>query len=977
MGLTIYQVNIKNFLKLKYSLSIDLSNFNADIVFLNETSSVNHNQLKLTGYKSIGIKNIPYHGMAIFIKLNINVEYLHFPNEDLLAIKVQTNLGPIILATTYAPPRNYTIPLLSLNKLFSFNMPVLLIGDMNARHHILNNMKPGSSCNPKGHQMHNLIKGLKLNVLGPHFTTYVGTNRQGTPDIIVANNLFSIFNYDIKKGNDIGSDHRAIVFTFQIQPFIKIKPISANLKTLNISKYKEEMSELATRSLQGLAASELDTETGNLLTAMQNATSSCCKHIQTTFLRTYKPTNEINNSFAQLQIISSQFYNYGMHNLEILNTKITEILEMVTLNQGENWENLGKLAYECHGNVEKFWERINRMRGGKTHEVKYLKRITVNEDSEDDENYGDREIEIISNPKEQANYMSEIWQGVFQENKTSNINNKNIKQVEEWYDNHKDIMIPDNTINFDKYPLDHPILRPISITELNNAIKNTRNKAPGPSGLRIIQFKYLPLNCKNMLVNIYNGITVTKFFPQCLELIDMIFIKKPSKDPTNPKHYRPISLMEVALKLYERIISQRLQYFLEYHNLYSEKQFGFRQNRSTQHAIALADIAIESHKATKKTILIASRDTSKAFDCVWQIAMLQKIANLPTMDFDFVTLIKQFLDFRKIRPKFNGEVGNLIYPKAGISQGSSLGPLLFIIYVNDHPTPVFKDTLTFQFADDLTHIVCSDGQGPSRRTKQALTKLKYELEATAQWEEDWKIKCNPDKSTIQAIGTSTAAINKYGGIQINNQNIPIINSTKLLGATITKNKSSRALIINNITKAKISLQKLWRFKEAPSKIKITLVKALIIPLLEYPSITLRNVSLQNKRKLQAIQNKALRFVFNIKLSDKKRVTEMHNEANMEPLNVRIDRQYHKILNKMKQEYYVTKDQTKEINYKYSDYTINQPTLRTRRRTIAQRIRKYITGPNFHKDIIKDITPMERWKPPDPIYLAHHQPNDKQ
>ena len=104
---------------------------------------------------------------------------------------------------------------------------------------------------------------------------------------------------------------------------------------------------------------------------------------------------------------------------------------------------------------------------------------------------------------------------------------------------------------------------------------------------------------------------------------------------------------------------------------------------------------------------------------------------------------------------------------------------------------------------------------------------------------------------------------------------------------------------------------------------------------------------------------------------------MHNEANMEPLNVRIDRQYHKILNKMKQEYYVTKDQTKEINYKYSDYTINQPTLRTRRRTIAQRIRKYITGPNFHKDIIKDITPMERWKPPDPIYLAHHQPNDKQ
>ena len=108
---------------------------------MNETSTVWHNQLKLTGYKSIGLNNIPFQGIAILTKLNIKVEYLYFPNEDILAIKVYTDLGPVILATAYALPKIYDIPIISLNKLFSYNIPVLFIGDMNAKHHILNNVK--------------------------------------------------------------------------------------------------------------------------------------------------------------------------------------------------------------------------------------------------------------------------------------------------------------------------------------------------------------------------------------------------------------------------------------------------------------------------------------------------------------------------------------------------------------------------------------------------------------------------------------------------------------------------------------------------------------------------------------------------------------------------------------------------------------------------------------------------------------------
>ena len=173
MGFTIYQVNIQNFIKNKYALAIDVSHYNADIIFLNETGTVKEKQLKLAGYKSMGIKNIANDGMAIFIKYHFQIEYLHFPNNDLLAVKIFTNLGPIILATAYAPPRHYSLPDISLAKLFSHNCPVLFIGDLNARHYILNNLPPGAYPNSKGNQIHNTINRYNLKILGPNFHTFI------------------------------------------------------------------------------------------------------------------------------------------------------------------------------------------------------------------------------------------------------------------------------------------------------------------------------------------------------------------------------------------------------------------------------------------------------------------------------------------------------------------------------------------------------------------------------------------------------------------------------------------------------------------------------------------------------------------------------------------------------------------------------------------------------------------------------------
>lgn len=98
----------------------------------------------------------------------------------------------------------------------------------------------------------------------------------------------------------------------------------------------------------------------------------------------------------------------------------------------------------------------------------------------------------------------------------------------------------------------------------------------------------------------------------------MTFIPKPNKDKSNPLNYRPICLLEIILKLFEKIIAQRILYFLEFNNLLTtEKQLnGFRAQRSTttQHPIALAQMVIDSNSKTGKTTLITTRDVEKALN---------------------------------------------------------------------------------------------------------------------------------------------------------------------------------------------------------------------------------------------------------------------------------------------------------------------------------------------------------------------------
>ena len=178
----------------------------------------------------------------------------------------------------------------------------------------------------------------------------------------------------------------------------------------------------------------------------------------------------------------------------------------------------------------------------------------------------------------------EKWKKVFINNETDE-NNENINRINTWFETINPTLKQEEIINHDLLIEGHPLMTPFTIEEINTELKYSKNKAPGSSGIGFLQLKHTPIYCRKSLNVIFDNILCFHYFPPILENINMIFLNKHLKDPSNPLNYRPICLLETVLRLFEKIIAQRLQYFLEYNNLLTEKQFGFRPNRSTQHPI--------------------------------------------------------------------------------------------------------------------------------------------------------------------------------------------------------------------------------------------------------------------------------------------------------------------------------------------------------------------------------------------------------
>ena len=193
------------------------------------------------------------------------------------------------------------------------------------------------------------------------------------------------------------------------------------------------------------------------------------------------------------------------------------------------------------------------------------------------------------------------------------------------------------------------------------------------------------------------------------------------------------------MKLFERVIEQRLRCYQEDIGFINKYQSGFSQAKSTDdHLFRLSQSVMESFNR-REHVVAAFLDVEKAFDNVWHNGLRYKIfmLDLPTK---MIRWLSDFLVGRIIQVNVNGFLSDKISPLAGVPQSSVLSPLLFLIYVNDLPNPHHRQNLKSQFADDTALWAAS------KKVQFAAKLLRKDLRKLAKWCAKWRIKLNPEKT---------------------------------------------------------------------------------------------------------------------------------------------------------------------------------------------------------------------------------------
>ena len=398
-------------------------------------------------------------------------------------------------------------------------------------------------------------------------------------------------------------------------------------------------------------------------------------------------------------------------------------------------------------------------------------------------------------------------------------------------------------------------LIPTNEHEILKMVKTLKSKkSSGYDGISTKLLKQIIINIVSPLEYIFNLSLSTGCCPDLLKIAKVIPIYK-KDDPSLVTNYRPISLLPCISKILEKLVYKRLSSLLTLNNILNPSQFGFRKKFSTDFAIAkLLDKVIQS-LSNKEHVIALFMDLSKAFDTIDHDILLYKLNNYGIRGI-VLSWLKSYLSNRQQFVSIDNVESSLLNIKCGVPQGSILGPLLFLIYINDivNSSTVLAFVL---FADD-TNIVLSH-----TNLNELIDTLNAELRKVSSWFKCNKLSLNISKTNFMHYQTTRTNIELPCNIIIDTMPLVKKDNVNFLGITIDKHLTWNQHV-NNVS---ISIAKgigiLYKVKNYLLEDSLLMIyNTLILPYLNYCNIVWGNCHKTKLNHILLLQKKAVRICTN-------------------------------------------------------------------------------------------------------------------
>ena len=394
-----------------------------------------------------------------------------------------------------------------------------------------------------------------------------------------------------------------------------------------------------------------------------------------------------------------------------------------------------------------------------------------------------------------------------------------------------------------------PVIDSIDITPevvLNKITNLQSGKSSGPDGWPVQIIKSMGEVISVPLSIIFNKSFNSGILPEDWKCAHITPIHK--KGARNlVSNYRPVSLTSIFSKLMESIIKDHITNHLIVNNLVSPYQFGFVPGRSCSTQLLHVLDYLTYHLDKGYSIDIIYLDFQKAFDSVPHQRLIHKISSFGVHG-NLLEWIKNFLSNRKQQVVLNGHMSQSVPVTSGVPQGSVLGPLLFIMFVNDLPLVVSGPT--YMFADDtkIFRVI---------RNSEDYVTLQNDLNSLFKWSSLWQLKFNASKCKHLHFGPA----HHYGNYFLNTTVIDTVSSHKDLGILFDNNLRFHGHSTEITTKANRVLGMIKKsFEYLDPGILTKLFTTLVRPNLEYNNPIWGPHFMLDQRRVEKIQRRATRLL---------------------------------------------------------------------------------------------------------------------